>query len=173
MSTDEILLALHELKKGNMDAFESFYENTKRTTFFGAYAVLKDKMMCEDVLQEVYLKFLSMIKEIDESRSVVAFLATMARNMALNIYNKEKRNVELQEGHDDGYEEFKLNERKDFFERMRLLLNDEEYEIVILHVIDELKHREIADLLKIPLGSVTWKYNNAIQKLQKGMEDFL
>ena len=173
MSTDEILLALHELKKVNMDAFESFYENTKRTTYFGAYAVLKDKMMCEDVLQEVYLKFLSMLKEIDESRSIVAFLATMARNMALNIYNKEKRNVELTEGQDDGYEEFKLNERKDFFERMRLLLNDEEYEIVILHVVDELKHREIADLLNIPLGSVTWKYNNAIQKLQKGMEDFL
>lgn len=173
MSTDEILLALRELKKGNMDAFESFYENTKRTTYFGAYAILKDKMLAEDVLQEVYLKFLSMVHEVDESRSIVAFLATMARNMALNVYNKEKRNVELQEGHDDGYEEFKFGERKDFFDRMRLLLNDEEYEIVILHVIDEMKHREIAELLNIPLGSVTWKYNNAIQKLQKGMEDFL
>lgn len=171
MSSDEILLALQELKKGNMDAFESFYENTKRTTFYGAFAILKDHARSEDVMQEVYLKFLSILSTVDENRSVVAFLATMARNMALNIYEKEKRHVELSEENSPADDTPMMSGQSEIFDRMKEILSDEEYEIVILHVIDELKHREIAEIMKLPLGSVTWKYNNAIQKLQKGLGD--
>lgn len=170
MSTDEILSALRELKKGNMDAFERFYEQTKRTTFFGAYAILKDQARSEDVLQDVYLKFLERLSEIDESRSVVALLATMARNRALNVYEQEKRHVELKEElNESPAEEHRFD--GDLFERMKEILDDEEYEIVILHVVDEMKHREISELMKLPLGTVTWKYNNAIQKLKKGLGD--
>lgn len=170
MSTEEILSALKELKSGNMDAFERFYEQTKRTTFFGAYAILKDQARSEDVLQEVYLKFLDMVKEVDESRSVVALLATMARNRALNLYEKEKRHLELKEE----FNSLPSEERHfagDLFERMKDLLDDEEYEIVILHAVDDMKHREIAELMHLPLGTVTWKYNNAVQKLKKGLGD--
>lgn len=170
MSTDEILSALKELKSGNMDAFERFYEQTKRTTFFGAYAILKDQARSEDVLQEVYLKFLDMVKEVDESRSVVALLATMARNRALNLYEKEKRHLELKEE----FNSLPSEEGRfagDLFERMKDLLDDEEYEIVILHAVDDMKHREIAELMHLPLGTVTWKYNNAVQKLKKGLGD--
>lgn len=170
MSTDELLFCLKELKKGNMDAFGSFYEQTKRTTFFGAYAILKDQARAEDVMQEVYIKFLEMLKEIDESRSVVVLLATMARNQALNVYEKEKRHFELKE-EDASLPSEDNHVDSGFFELMKELLDDEEYEIVILHVIDEMKHREIASLLSLPLGTVTWKYNSAIQKLKKGFQD--
>ena len=46
-------------------------------------------------------------------------------------------------------------------------LNPDEREIVIMHVFWGYKHREISKILDIPLGTVTWKYQKALQKLEK------
>jgi RNA polymerase sigma-70 factor (ECF subfamily) len=46
-------------------------------------------------------------------------------------------------------------------------LKPDEREIVILHVVGDLKHREIAAIVGKPLGTVTWIYNQAISKLKK------
>ena len=43
----------------------------------------------------------------------------------------------------------------------------QECQIVTLHVVGELKFREIAEIMKIPLGTALWKYQKAIAKLQK------
>ncbi len=36
-----------------------------------------------------------------------------------------------------------------------------------MHILAELTFREIAAILGKPLGTVTWKYRNAVSKLQK------
>ena len=46
-----------------------------------------------------------------------------------------------------------------------------ELEVFILHVIDEFKHREIADILDKPIGTITWAYNNAVKKLRLKVGD--
>ena len=56
------------------------------------------------------------------------------------------------------------------FDVMKEVLNETEMRIVILHSIEELSHQEIASLLHKPLGTVTWTYNNAIQKMRKALE---
>lgn len=40
-------------------------------------------------------------------------------------------------------------------------------EVLILHIISGLKHRETAVLLNIPLGTVLWRYNEGIKELLK------
>jgi len=47
------------------------------------------------------------------------------------------------------------------------LLTDEEREIVFLYLISGMKHKEIAEILNKPLGTVLWKYNGALKKLKK------
>ena len=42
-----------------------------------------------------------------------------------------------------------------------------ERQIVILHIFDKMKFREISDMLNMPLGTVLWQYNKAIKKLKK------
>ena len=49
-------------------------------------------------------------------------------------------------------------------------LSDEERQIVVMHAVSGLKHREIADLLRIPLGTVLSKYRRAIKKLRTRLE---
>jgi RNA polymerase sigma-70 factor (ECF subfamily) len=46
-------------------------------------------------------------------------------------------------------------------------LEGEELEVFLLHIIDELKHREIAQIMNKPLGTITWIYNNAVKKMKR------
>ena len=45
-------------------------------------------------------------------------------------------------------------------------LGDQEREIVALHALTGLKHREIAALLDLPLATVLSKYSRAMKKLR-------
>ena len=47
------------------------------------------------------------------------------------------------------------------------LLSQEDRDLIILHDVGGMKHREIAKLLDMPLGTVTARYNRGIRKLQK------
>ncbi len=46
-------------------------------------------------------------------------------------------------------------------------LKPSEQQVVHLKIMGELTFQEIADILKIPLGTVTWRYQNAIKKLRR------
>ena len=46
-------------------------------------------------------------------------------------------------------------------------LEEKEREIVILHLVDNLKFKEIVKLKQMPLGTVLWLYNKAIKKLKR------
>ena len=74
---------------------------------------------------------------------------------------------ELSRIRDDGYE----HTGGAVFDAMNACLDGTERQIVILHVLWGYKHREIASLVDQPLGTVTWKYNNALKKLRKYMKE--
>ena len=59
-------------------------------------------------------------------------------------------------------------------EKLFGVLSDDEKQIVILHIAAGLKHRETAQLLGLPLGTVISKYNRALKKLraESGSDDY-
>ena len=71
---------------------------------------------------------------------------------------------------------FSDNPAMDQEDRMMLqfllgILSDEERQIVILHAVSGMKHREIAALLDRGLSTVLSKYNRAIKKLRKAIKE--
>lgn len=57
-----------------------------------------------------------------------------------------------------------------YLDELTATLTEEEREIVIMHAVWGYKHKEIAKEKGLPLGTVTWKYNEAIKKLRKEIE---
>lgn len=51
------------------------------------------------------------------------------------------------------------------------VLSREECQIIVLHAVSGLKHREISEVLQIPLSTVLSKYNRGIKKLRKQLEE--
>lgn len=101
-----------------------------------------------------------------------AWLLSVSRNTALDLYRKKKREIT---GFDERYFDQAYNNSADFLDRLILtkyleLLDTEERQIVILKDISGMKHREIAKIIELPLGTVLWKYQKALTKLRKSIE---
>ena len=99
---------------------------------------------------------------------------TIARNEALMRIRGRGRTVSMSP--EDWQEQFA--DRPDVSQEDKLTLkalletlSDEEREIVTLHALTGLKHREIAAMLDLALPTVLSKYNRAIKKLGKSLEE--
>ena len=54
---------------------------------------------------------------------------------------------------------------------MKKVLNESEAQIISLHLISGFKHREIAEMLDKPLGTVLWTYKNALNKIKNNYSE--
>ena len=95
---------------------------------------------------------------------------TIARNAALNLIKKRAR----EQNTDFDAESYRYGVYEQdvpfIFALAARTLSEEEYRIVMLAEVDGYKRREIAEMLGMPIGTVTWKYGEALKKLKKQLE---
>ena len=165
---EELIELINKLKNNKMEYFDSFFELTKKKVFFAAYSIIQDYSLAEDFLQNTFVIFLENINKIDTGKSILSYLITIARNQALNYINKHNKISSIKETfHSDD----NLNHYKELIPLLKKILDPIDFQILILHAVDELKHREIAEILKLPLGTITYKYNQTIKKIQEELKD--
>lgn len=153
--------------------FDDFYHLTKKQVFFAIVSIVKDQDRAEDLMQDTYVKFIEKIDQYQIGKNPYAYLSTIARNIAINDYNREKRLVKSDALIESiPYEEIETENEVDI-EWILSHLDDQEREVVSLHVINDLKFREIANITHKPLGTVLWIYNKAIKKLKEKVGDVL
>ena len=160
---------INELLDGNLDYFDEFYQETKQKVFYNIYAILKDTSLSEDALQETYIRFLKNRDKLKKEKNIIGYLFVISRNIALDMIKKKKKEEYLDEYTLNNIHEKKNPYVDDLIDNMKKILKDQEFEIVIMHLVNEMTHKEIAKILKKPLGTITWAYNNAIKKIRKGM----
>ena len=163
MTKKELEKIIQEFKNDNYDSFDLFYNETARGVYIFIYDILKNREKTEDVLQETYLRFIHTVSRYQKNTNVYNYLITIARNIAINIYNKEKKHI----NDNEIVNNIKEDENKEDLFYLLDYLDQTERQIVILHIFDKMKFREISDMLNIPLGTVLWQYNKAIKKLKK------
>ena len=160
---------IEEFRVGNYDSFDEFYHQTNKQLYVFIYDIIRNRQSSEDLLQETYMRFLNHIDKYKKNTNYFNFLVTIARNLAINEYHKQKRMV-----YDEEYiysvKEESPTDVPDLFYLLDYL-NEKEREIVILHMIDNLKFKEIAKMKDKPLGTILWLYNKAIRKLKRKVEE--
>jgi len=157
-----------DLQNGNIEVFDDIYYHTKDLVFYSIFLILKDYQLAEDIMQDAYLKALDKIHSYKRHAHFKSWLVTIAKNLAINEYNRRKREtfVDLSENEYLLGNTASTAENEVLISQIFKVLSDTEKEVVLLHVLGDLKHREISDLLNKPLGTVTWIYNEAIKKLK-------
>ena len=50
------------------------------------------------------------------------------------------------------------------------VLDEKSFKVVVLCAIDGYKRREVAEMLEMPIGTVTWIYNKSIETLRQALE---
>lgn len=167
MRTKEMIKAF---KKQDYRHFDEFYQLTERQVYFSIISIVKSQDVTKDLMQDTYMRFIEKIDQYDPKYNVHAYIATIARNLAINHYNRSKREVHNDEIFDYVASTDRVDENVGVLDLLDTL-DDTKREIVIMHVINELKFREIAEILDMPLGTVQWHYQNAIKDLKEKVGD--
>ena len=158
-----------QLQNGNIEVFDDIYYQTKNIVYYSIFIILKDYQLSEDIMQDTYLKALDKIHTYKPRAHFKSWIVTIAKNLAINEFNRRKREMLI----DISEQEYILGscastaENEVLISQIFTVLSDIEKEVVLLHVVGDLKHREIAKLLNKPLGTITWTYNKAIKKLKE------
>ena len=82
MSTDKLI---KRIINGDVSAFDLLYEQTRKSVYYVALSVLRDKRLAEDVMQSTYIKVLQNVSRYRLGTNASAWIVKIARNEALNM----------------------------------------------------------------------------------------
>lgn len=161
------------MQQGDEQAFEEIYNETRRGLFAFVLSICKNYHTAEDMLQTAYIRLRTTVASYRAGGNAYAWLYTIAKNATLNEINRAKRETSVDVDEDVSvFGSYQMDESVDTSVTtvMNRVLNDYERQVVTLHAVTGFKHREIAEMLEKPLGSILWTYNNALGKLKRAME---
>ncbi len=164
--------------ENDMDALRIIYDATNSELYGYALSIVKNTHDAQDVLQETYLKLRASAHLYKPHGKPMAWLCTITKNLCLMKLRENGRAVSIDafEQPADTMEDFSFSdavstEDKLVLEAAMSILTDEERQIVMLHAVTGLKHREICGLVDLPLATVLSKYNRSLKKLKKYLEE--
>lgn len=155
--------------KGGHDSLEQLYIITKDAVYGYALSILKNTHDAEDVLHDCYISVYHSAKTYVSSGKPMAWMFTIVRNLCLGKIRSRKRFSDVPEEDWENYLESNDHiscEDRIVLEHCLKDLADDEREILLLHILSGLKHREIAEMTNRPLSTILSKYNRALKKMR-------
>lgn len=165
---DRLLLRVGQ---GDREAFARLYGLTRGAVYALALSLLRDAHEAQDVAQDVFVRVWESAPAYRSQGSPMAWLLTVARNMARSRLRRSGRQIALDEEAWNAIPAAAPDmEDRQLLRGALARLGAEEREIVLLHAVTGLKHREIAQLLELPLSTVLSKYHRGLKKLRAQMK---
>ncbi len=157
---------IRAIGNGDRDALCRLYQSTDAAVYGYALSILKHPADAEDAMQDTYLALWNDAKNYRPQGKPMAWILTVTRNVCLKQIRQKKWTVPLSDA------ERYFGTHADPADAMLLKLclqnlDDEEREIVVLHAVAGMKHRQIGQYLGLKTGTVLSKYHRTIQKLRK------
>jgi RNA polymerase sigma-70 factor, ECF subfamily len=183
LSDEELLLGYRE--NGDSKLFSELVHRYERELYSYLRRYLGDAEMAEDAFQAAFLQVHLKCQQYEEGRAVRPWLYTIATNQAIDAQRRSRRHrmVSLdragsKEGEDVGKlldlltskertPEAQLGaaERRDWLAQAVDQLPDGLKDVIGLVYFQELKYREAAEALNIPVGTVKSRMHAAVAKL--------
>lgn len=165
---------ISRIAAGDAGSFEKLYRSTDKAVYACALSILKNHHDAEDVMQETYLRVRGAAAGFRPDGKAAAWVLTIARNLAYmrlrSLKLQAPQDPELLEGRADPEEPAHEFDNRAVLQSALKILDDTERQVVLLHSVSGMKHREIAELLKIPLSTVLSKYSRSLTKLKKYLQ---
>ncbi len=185
---------MERMKQGDKEALKEIYVAYSGFLFHFILGILGNRENAEDVTSEFFIKLWDISDKYVPGTGHRAWLSRIARNMAIDFLRSHKREIPYDAGErefealaasDDGtneggkagsgYGSESDNRDATAEEAVSNLtvqealdrLKPAEREIVHLKIIGDITFEEISNLLEIPMGTVTWRYREAMKKLRR------
>ena len=168
---DRIEHLIAAIAKGNKDALGDLYSLIKTDVFAYAMSKTGNKPDAEDIMQDTFIQIYKSAGRYQPQGKPMAWIVTIVLNLVRRQGVLNSRHMSLDESVEPESETVESPAtdvlRNEWLKWVMKALNDEEREVIVLHIVSGLRHREIAELKGEPLSTVLSRYNRAIKKLQK------
>ena len=161
-----------QAKEGNQSAFAGLVKMYDRRVYRTAYSFLKDMEEAQDVSQEVFLKLHRGFSGYDEARPFFPYLYQITKNLCFTrMQSRSWRTESLPEkeraAEGAGPEEAAVRkEQAAGIRRAVEALPEKLREVIELKHFQDCSYREMAEILKIPEGTVMSRLYNARKALR-------
>ncbi len=165
---DELIL---RMSKGDTGALAEFYDCTRAAVFGYVLSFMKNVADTEDVLHDCYVNIYTRAGTYKSQGNPFGWILTIAKNLCLKKFSEDARTAPADDDSLKRRIEKRAASNGASAEEMLILrtcleeLSPEDQRIVVLHAVAGLKHREIGELLDLPLSTVLSKYDRALDKL--------
>ncbi|MGM7681326.1 RNA polymerase sigma factor [Cytobacillus sp. Hm23] len=163
---------MKKAQKRDDQAFLTLFEHYQEDKYRIAYVYVKNQSDALDVVQEVAYRSFKKIHTLKNPKYFKTWLLKITINCAIDLTRKNNKVIQLETEH----EKFMGSEDGDVslsvtLEELLNQLNEDEKSIIILKFYQGYSLKEIADLLKMPLGTAKSVFYRALHKLRKKFKE--
>ncbi|MBR5766141.1 MAG: sigma-70 family RNA polymerase sigma factor [Lachnospiraceae bacterium] len=180
MTDEQFNEALKRIRKKDKDALKEIYEEYIGFIYHVILDIVKNRETAEDNTSEFFIKLWEKDVGYSPGKGHKGFLATMARNMAIDHLRKYKKEELMPglSGDDDPPDDLELAADtkatpeeevvgslsvEQALEKLKPIYR----QIITMKVLADMTFKEIASVLDMPMGTVTWNYREAIKQLRR------
>jgi RNA polymerase sigma-70 factor (ECF subfamily) len=173
--TDEELL--EGARRGDDSAFRQLVERYEGQVAATVIGMLGTGEEAEDAGQETFIRFYRSLDRFRGDSSIATYLTRIAINQSLDAIKRRQRwtkrfvsrdeeEVMLTELVHDATEEIGARERAELVRGAIQTLKADHRSVVVLRMIEGYSTRETAEILGLPVGTVTSRLSRALDKLE-------
>lgn len=176
------------MNKGDKDGLREVYEEYISYIYGIVRGLLASKEEAEDITSDFFIRLWEKSDTYKPGSGHKGWMATIARNMAIDYIRKRKREepVDFSENREEDTggisagkkaEMIQAGEKSNSVEEQVIadmtikealaLLKDSERRVVHMKIMGQMTFQEIADILEEPMGTVAWRYRQAIKTLRR------
>ena len=192
MTDQEFETCMRCMKQNDKNALKQVYEAYLPYIYGIVLNTVRSRELAEDVTSEFFIKLWEISDTYKPGKGHRSWLATIARNLAIDFMRKTKREILIdsfeEKKEDEGDRHASKHPSTDSVENgvesshsqvedeaignlsiqeALQKLSDKEQEVVHMKIVGELSFKEIAEILSEPMGTITWRYQNALKKLRR------
>ena len=178
MTDQELDLSISLILQKDKNGLRTIYDSYGRLIYQQMLSIVKSPQDAEDLTSDLFLKLWESAAQYRSGTGHRRYLTVMARNMAIDFLRKRKHesySIDDDEVyHEEKADDFRVDEQVVGEVNFRTALDSlsaDEKEIVNMHLGFEMTFAEISKVIGRPLGTVTWKYRQALSKLRKNVKE--
>ncbi len=171
----KLFKAIHSKRKEEPEAtFSYIYYKYKPLVTFITAQYIKNDADIEDIVQDTFIEF---FQDVEHLKSTIkSYLSTACKHNAIDFLKKNKRisivdidKLDYLNGNNFSSEQIFLeNEKMTLLVKdLKTFLSEEDVQIILLHLVNDLKFDDISLKLNQNVKTIKTKYYRALEKYKK------
>jgi RNA polymerase sigma-70 factor (ECF subfamily) len=173
LTQEQFADCINRIKQNDKSGLKEIYDEYLGMIYSIIYGVVNQRENAEDITQDFFVKLYKMAPTMDLKDSHKTFLSVIARNMAIDFIRKDSRNISVDDFVEEGIEPVEKETVEETVvgdmtvTEALATLSENERQVVSMKVLSDMTFKEISETLGVPMGTITWRYQEAIKKLRR------